>query len=98
MKLDGSNLETIVSDRCFTYNLSPSGKYLYYQVDDTLNNGLYRLNLDTRESTLIITGNYKHINVTSNYVFFQKFDTDIVYQLDIGANNSLDIFNPPVLD
>lgn len=98
MRLDGANLETIVPERCYTYNLSLSGKYLYYQVDDTINNGIYRINLDTKESLRIISGNFNHINITSNYVFFQKYDSNIVYQLSIGDNNNLEIFNPPVLD
>lgn len=98
ISIDGANLETIVPQRCFTYNISLDGKHLYYQVDDTQNNGIYQLDLNTYESTLILSGNYKNIHITSNCVFFQVFDSDITYQFEIGnQNNQAEIFLPPTL-
>lgn len=84
MKLGESEPTILVKDRCSTYNISESGKYLYYQVDDTQNNRICRMNLETMEETIIKEGNYNHIHVTSNYVFFQEFDTTHTYVLPAG--------------
>lgn len=77
MELDGSNPKTIVNKRCFTYNLSPDGRYLYYQVENTKNsskNGLYRLDLENHTEFFIKAGNFHNINTTSNYVFFSDMN------------------------
>lgn len=97
VNLDGSNPTIIVKERCSTFNISPSGTYLYYQVDGGEQNRICMLNLETKESKTILMGDYSNISTTSDYVFFQKFGTNEVYIMDAGNADSLSIFNPPVL-
>lgn len=93
---DGTNPVTLVKERCSTYNLSLSGKYLYYQVDNEENNGIYRMNLETKESTIIMAGNYNNINITSKYVFYEEFNSNQSYILRVGEQGTPEVFNPPV--
>lgn len=95
MSQDGSNPTRLVNKRCSTYNITNSGKYLYYQVDDTKNNGIYRLNLETMKDELLIKGNYKQINVTENYVFFKDFDNTKTYVVEADGTSDVNVFDPP---
>ena len=98
MKQNGSYPTLLVDEQCSTYNITNSGKYLYYQVDNTKNNRICRINLETMKSETILEGNYKQINVTENYVFFKDFDDTKTFI--VTADGSLDVntFNPPNLD
>lgn len=98
MELDGSNPETIVNDRCASYNISPSGDYLYYQVDNGEYNRLSQINLETKESTVLLAGNYEQIHVTSNYIFFHEFDKTNTYIIDVKDKTTIHTFNPPVYE
>lgn len=95
--LDGTNPTILVEDRTCTFNITQSGKYLYYQVDGGNNNRLCMMNLQTKEVTDIITGNFNYINITSNYVFFKDILTKTSYVLTVGENGQLGKFNPPVI-
>ena len=94
--LDGSNPETIVEDSCSTFNISPEGKYLYYQVDDTKNNRICIMNLETGEVNTLLDGNYKQIHIAGNNVYFSDFNETKTYYLPIGGTNGISTFNPPV--
>jgi len=96
ISLDGKNPEEIVSERCSTYNLSNSGKYLYYQVDNINESRICRMNLETMEETTLMKGNFCNINVTSNYVFFKAFDTEMTYIVPVGESTEVSQFDPPV--
>jgi hypothetical protein len=95
--MDGSNPETIVKDSCSTFNISLDGRYLYYQVDDTINNRICIMNLETGEVNTLLEGNYKQIHITSKTVYFSDFDESKAYYLPIGAANGISTFDPPVL-
>lgn len=95
--IDGSKPETVVEESCSTFNISNDGNYLYYQVDDTVNNRLCILNLQTGEVNTIIEGDYKQIHITSNYVYFTDFNEYNTYYLPIGDTNGMSAFDPPVL-
>lgn len=97
IQLDGSNPETVVDESCSTFNISDDGNYLYYQVDDTVNNRLCIMNLQTGEENTIADGDYKQINITSNYVYFTDFNEYNTYYLPIGATSGMYIFDPPIL-
>lgn len=79
MNLDGSNPTKLVNKRCSTYNITNTGKFLYYQVDNGKSNGIYRMNLTTLDSVSLQKGDYKQINVTEQYVFFKDYDNTNTY-------------------
>jgi hypothetical protein len=97
MKRDGSERTVLVKERCSTYNLTNSGKFLYYQVDDGDNNKICRLSLETMEPETLLNGNYKQIHVTDNYVFFKDFDNKTTYVLSADGSSKLGTFDPPDL-
>lgn len=83
--LDGSSVETIVNQHLATYNISEDGTSIYYQVDDGTNNGLYKLDLYTYNSTLISEGNYNYLNLTSDYLFFEEYDQSALYTYNLAT-------------
>lgn len=96
MDLDGSNKVTIVEDRCFTYNITNSGRYLYYQVDNQTNNRIARIDLNTMEEEIILHGDYKQIHVTDNFVFFKDFHETNTFVVPADGKIELGSFEPPV--
>ncbi len=97
INLDGSNPTPVVEDRCSTFNITDDGKYLYYQVDDNVNNRICILNVETGESNTIKDGNFKQIHITSNYMFFNDFQDTATYYIPIGSDTNLSTFTPPNL-
>ncbi len=98
MKPDGSERTVLVDQLCSTYNITNSGKYLYYQVDEEGDSGISRLNLETMEHETLLEGYYKQIHVTDNYVFFKDFDNTHTYVLSADGSSKLGTFDPPDLD
>jgi len=94
MNLDGSGKELLVDNRCSTYNITNSGIYLYFQLDDQANNGIYRLKLDTMETSRLLEGDYKHINVTEKYVFFRDADNSNTYVISADGYPEVKLFDP----
>lgn len=97
MSFDGSQPEIIVNKRCATFNITTNGKFIYYQVDDGINNGMNRIYLETMESEVLLSGNYKQIHVTTNYVFFRDFDDTMTFVVEAEGNPKVATFNPPNL-
>lgn len=97
VSLEGNDPTPIVQNRVSTFNITSDGRYIYYQVDDNENNGIYRMNLQSGESTLIREGNYKQIHIVGKYVFFTDFNDTNTYYMTIGNSNGVTIFNPPKL-
>lgn len=93
---DGTGKTVLVSDPCLTFNITNSGKYLYYQVDNGDNSRICRMNLETSEVEVLLDGHYKQIHVTDNYVFFKDRDNTITYVLPADGSPKLSTFNPPV--
>lgn len=98
MNKDGSEQTKLVDYRTFTYNITNSGKYLYYQIDDSANNGIHRLNLETMEDENLKTGNFKEINVTGNYVFFNEYDDSNTYMIESDGRSEINIFTGQASD
>lgn len=96
MNLDGSNPELLVKERCSFFNLSPDGRYLFYQIDGGSHNRLCLLDLTTLEEKTILEGDFCKLNTTSRYLFFQDFHLEQWYQYDPAAD-ALKPFSPPVL-
>lgn len=97
MNNDGSESIVLVNERCSTYNITNSGKYLYYQVDDLQNSKICRINLNTMESEVLLKGHYKQIHVTENHVYFKDFDNKNTYIISADGSSKLSTFNPPNL-
>ena len=95
MSLADSESQVLVNQRVVTYNLTPDGKYLYYQVEAEDNHRLCRLNLTTMEEVTLMEGDYSNINVTKEYVFFHEFNTSKMYATKIGESTDVFEFNLP---
>lgn len=95
--VDGSDPTLLVDDRCSTYNITNSGKYLYYQIDNGESNRIGRINLETLESETLLDGNFKQIHVTSNYVFFKDFEDTTTFVVLADGIAKVGTFNPPNL-
>ncbi|CDE44657.1 putative uncharacterized protein [Clostridium sp. CAG:411] len=97
MKLDGSNKLVLVKEPTSTYNVTPDGMYLYYQVDLGNNgegNAIYRRNLNSQETTLLKKGTFSNIHTTSKYTFFkdcQKDDYYVVENTDTGMPDTWNV-------
>jgi hypothetical protein len=98
MNKDGSDRIVLVKDRTSTFNITNSGKYLYYQIDDLNNSRICRMDLTTMESEVLLDGNYKQIHVTKNFVFFKDFDNSNTYIVSADGSSKLGTFNPPNLN
>ena len=94
---EGGAPETLVADFCFTYNITPDERYLFYQIDGGKDNRIVQLDLTTGISTTLIDGNFKQIHITSKFAFFYDFIESSVYAYDIESK-VLSLFKPPVLE
>lgn len=97
MNLDGTDRLVLINERCSTYNITNSGKYLYYQVDDLDNSKICRINLSTMETQVLLEGHFKQIHVTEKYVFFKDFNNENTYIVSADGSPKLGSFNPPNL-
>ena len=93
---DGGDPVKLVDEFCFTFNITEDEKFLFYQIDGGDDNRLVCLDLTTGISRTIMDGNFKQINITSQFVFFTDFSDlyTYAYQRDTGIVNR---FEPPVL-
>ncbi len=83
----------LVKHNCITYNITNSGKYLYYLVSDKKVKGIYRMNLETGKEKLLKKGSFKQINVTENYVFFNEHDNSNTYFLVADGGSVINTFD-----
>lgn len=93
-----NNVEIVVNKRCATYNITQDGQYLFYQVDDGKNNGIYRMNMYTLEESLIKSGNFKEINIVGKKVIFKDFKLNQLYYLDTYSSSDVLTLNPPIIE
>lgn len=98
MKQDGSEVTLLVNESCSTYNITNSGKYLYYQVDNGKKSRICRIDLATLVSETLLDGSYKQIHVTKDYVFFRDFNDTTTFMVYADGGPHVNTFNPPDLD
>lgn len=85
--------EQITTERIDCYNIS--GDYIYYQTAVDGKYGLYRCDKDGSNPTLIIDGVYNNINVTSEKIYFQKFQQEIpIYCISTDGDLAVSTFQP----
>lgn len=75
--------EVLTKDRIDCFNVGEG--YIYFQKNGT-EPQLKCMRVDGTEETVIAQGNFTHINMTSQYVYFQEFsDTVTMYHSPIGS-------------
>ena len=79
MNLQDNKITPLLTEPVSTYNVTANGAYLYYELDNGTDNGIYRMNLNTKKIVCLKLGNFKNINLTSEYAFFQELDSDTTY-------------------
>lgn len=82
------------SDRMECYNVY--GDTIYYQRNSSNGDAaLCCMNTDGSNVRVIAEGNYKNINVTSQYVYFSEAgNEDTVYMTPVGGMGSVSVFLP----
>lgn len=93
----GGEPECLVNNYCSSYNITDGGRYLYYQIDELEDSKFCRLDLETKENTILMTGNYCNINITTNYVFFSTIGGYEYYYLEHDTNIAKE-FKPEIID
>lgn len=93
--LESNEPQTLINTRIATYNVDESESSVYYQVDDGENNGLYRLDLENNETEQLAAGNYNFLHLISNYLFYESYEGDTIYVMDLVTENSEE-FKPSV--
>lgn len=94
MEMDGSNQTVITTLPTSTYNISPDNTYIYYQVDNGTENGIYRHDLQNNTVTCIKSGHYSNIHTTSNYVFFKELQESKWYYAEHSTPAVCSPFQP----
>ena len=77
-------VEVLTNDRVDCFNVG-SG-YIYYQKNGT-DPQLMKMRADGTEAVALMDGNYTKINMTSRYVYFQDFESGILYHSPIGSDS-----------
>lgn len=98
MNTDGTEKEVLVTEPTSTYNVTPDGNFLYYEVDNGENNGIFRMNLKNGVSKTLMDGNYSNIHTTSVFTFFQSFDNGNYYVVQNDDDSSPVRFIPETED
>lgn len=85
-------VEVLTRDRVDCFNLA--GGYLYYQKNSVTEPALKRMTLDGQNAEIVAEGNYTNINVTSSYVYFTPFGSEIpVYRTPVNGPVSVSTFS-----
>ena len=86
MNLEDNKTTTLLTEPASTYNVTADGTYLYYELDNGTDNGIYRMNLNTKKITCLKLGNFNNINLTNEYAFFQELDSNTTYIASHSSN------------
>ncbi len=79
-------IEVLTNDRVDCFNVG--GGYIYYQCNSVTAPALKMMLTDGSGVTVVAEGNYTHINMTSRYVYFQKFGEEgSLYHCPLGTGS-----------
>lgn len=94
--LPGENrIELLTEDRVDTYNIG--GGLIYYQKNSADAPALIRMNTDGTNPEIIAAGNYSHINMTSQYVYFYPFGNETtIYHTPLYGPPAVNVFEAAV--
>lgn len=85
----------LADERVELYNIA--GNYIYYQNNAGDNSALCRVRIDGTGREELMRGTFTNINVTSRYVYFQKFGQETpVYKVAVGGSGNVEVFEPEV--
>lgn len=77
-------IEVLTQDRVDCFNVGNG--FIYYQKNSTSTPQLICMRMDGTEPQVVAEGNYTHINMTSQYVYFQAFDDETtIYHVPLGS-------------
>jgi len=83
--LTQNSTQTLTEDRVDCFNLG--GGYIYYQKNDPVSPQLKGMRMDGSAAWVVAEGNFTHINMTSQFVYFQAFGDDrTLYHSRLGGN------------
>lgn len=91
ISVEGGSIETLVSDRLATYNISEDGSTAYCQIDNGTNNGIYALDINSSSLDLLESGDFNYLHLTSDYLFYEKYDQSVLYVMDLATNTSQEL-------
>ncbi len=76
--------QTLTEDRVDCFNVG--GGYIYYQKNDSRDPQLKCMRTDGSDNRTVANGNFTHICMTSQYVYFQAFGNDLTtYHTPLGG-------------
>lgn len=96
MDLQDNKVTTLLTEPVSTYNVTANGTYLYYELDNGAENGIYRMNLNDKRIVCLKLGNFNNINLTNEYAFFQELDSDTTYIASHSSNEQAKEFQPKI--
>lgn len=90
--LQTEEVEVLSSDRVDCFNIG-SG-YIYYQKNSATEPSLKRMKYDGSEQEIICEGNFTHINMTSQYVYFHNFASSVpMYKTPVSGPINVTTFD-----
>ena len=91
MPSDGGSVETLISDRLATYNVSEDGQTVYCQIDNGTANGLYALDVESKTLRKLKEGNFNYLHLTKKYLLYEKYDQSVLYAMDLSLESSKEL-------
>lgn len=90
--LSMNEVQVLTNDRVDCFNVGNG--YVYYQKNDSVSPQLRCMRTDGSDNRVIAEGNFTHINMTSQYVYFQPFGDDLTtYHSPLGSS-AYSVFAP----
>lgn len=87
---------TIIPYRIDCYNLNENA--IYFQKNDAEYPELRKASLDGTNDTLLLSGNYTELNLTSDFLYFKRFQDDsIIYRIPLSGGE-METFHPGVIE
>lgn len=78
-EFSSGEIQVLTEDRVDLFNVYEN--IIYYQKNSATDPALMRMYTDGTNQEVVASGNYSNVNITSQYVYFNEFDTTVpVYQ------------------
>ena len=90
--LINNEVEILTNDRVDFFNVY--NNVIYYQMADSDNQALKRMNTDGSNNEIVREGIHENIHITSRYVYFNEFGLDIPVYHTPTSGGSVSVFQP----